>query len=171
MFTIIYVYCIIYIVSLCFIFFFYTTNNLTSNFSKISLSQSISFINNYHNDGWLLKFFILQLSGLPPFFIFFLKLHYLLLVLKHLGLVITILFFLNVLFSMFYYLKLFMVPSLKITNNLLKLNTVCLLTNVKNKQANKKYFFMILSFIFLFFNCLSFIFLIDFIFTITNFFI
>lgn len=143
---------------------------MSENFSKIALPHSVNYINFYLLDGWLLKFFILQLSGLPPFFIFFLKVHYLITALNYLGFTVTILFFFNILFSMFYYLKMFMIPSLKNSDVSLKSNAFYFYEKLKTKQTKKKYMFIISATLFIFFNCLSFSFLGDVIFIINNFF-
>lgn len=85
------------------------------SFSNVWLISTL-----YAKQGWVLKFLIFQLSGLPPVFFFLIKFSFLVRLLPYLSFFLIIIVFLNLMLSAFFYLKIFNTTSDKTSNELLK---------------------------------------------------
>ena len=101
-----------------------------------NFSQLIFYILNYSKLKILFFFIFLILTGLPPVFLFFIKLNFLLEAINHLNIIlillITVFFFLNMLF----YIQIFVVRNVKF-NYSIKVT--------KKKKLNYKIIYLIVS--------------------------
>lgn len=108
------------------------------------------------------------MSGLPPVFFFFLKFSFLSSSFNYLTLFLVILIFLNLLLSVFFYLKVYSATEVKSSNVLLKKLTADspLTKTLTKKYAKREYAFTYMAILFIFVSLFSFIFFIDFYFII-----
>lgn len=121
-------------------------------------------ITNYVDRGWVFKFLIIQLSGLPPVFVFFLKVNLIALSLRYTSIILQVLIFINLLLGMFFYLQIFSTTGDHFSSNTLKMlvKDTSLIEAKRLDSSKKKYnfylFFCTVSFISFF----SFVFFFDF---------
>ena len=160
--TFCFLYIYIYIVTLFFMLLFFITFKITSLLSQINFSvfwQSLSFF----REGWVFKLLILQLAGLPPMFIFFIKFSFLVTAFNISTVFICLLVLFNLIGGMFFYLQLFKLSSAVDKKEIIQLVTKNSLLRLRGKQnaTNAKFLFSCLTAIFLFLNWFSAIFFID----------
>lgn len=163
MFTFMILYVIGYFLTLSVLFFYILSYDLTEYVAQNSFTVVWFNLIKYFSNGWVLKFLLLQLSGLPPFFFFFVKFDFLLKSIISITLYLQILLFLNLLVGTFFYLKIFYIKSFKLSNAQLKnssKNQEILKTNLK-KTVNQRYRFWFSFYSYTFFNIFSFIFFCD----------
>ena len=107
MFTLAIMYIFIYFQILC-LFSAYLNNfcNL-KNIQHYSLNTLVSYLKTYSNDSNKFILLVLLLSGLPPVFIFFLKLIFFLKVFSKINFFFQIILFINFFLGMLFYLQIF----------------------------------------------------------------
>jgi NADH:ubiquinone oxidoreductase subunit 2 (subunit N) len=74
---------------------------------------------NYCSTGYILTFFIMQLSGIPPVFLFVLKFNFLLSLVKIYDFITIVVIVLNVVVSVYFYLQFIGIKTAKLNNRLL----------------------------------------------------
>lgn len=164
MFGLIYLYIVFYYLNFICIFYFLSIYNLNKQFNQVNLFKLFSLVQTYTNHGWLFKLLFLCLSGLPPFFFFFIKFNFLIVGFVKTSLFIQFLIFLNIVISTVFYLKIFLIKNFKYTNADLK--NLALQNKILNKQNKTqsvlKYTYMWRIGLFLFINFFSIVFFFDF---------
>lgn len=163
MFTLIYLYILNYLLTtICLFLYFFIYNNSNTIIQK-SFSQVWTITTLYSRQGWIFKLLIFQLSGLPPVFFFFVKFSFLVSSLAYLNFFLYLMLFLNILLGIFFYLKIFSVTSVKISNKLLK--DACdgnnILDNTKKLTIKNIYKYTYYLIFFLFVNFFSIFFYLD----------
>lgn len=170
MVTLISFYTFLYITTLIVIFLYLYCFQVPTNTFFLSNSEFFSSINNYTKRGFLLKLLILQLSGLPPFCFFFVKVGLLTEVSYTSNLFVLTLIFLNFFLSTLFYLKIFNITNYQLSNATLRLLAV----SSMSKDTTNMFFYRMLNFsyvvyTFLLFNILSALFFMDYFSIITVF--
>lgn len=163
MFTLIYLYILNYLLTtVCLFLYFFIYNNSNTIIQK-SFSQVWTIATLYSRQGWIFKFLIFQLSGLPPVFFFFVKFSFLISSLVYLNFFLYLMLFLNILLGIFFYLKIFSTTNAKISNKLLK--DACdgnnVLDNSKKITIKNIYRYTYYLIFFLFINFFSIFFYLD----------
>lgn len=163
MFTLIYLYIVNYLFTTISLFLYFFIYNTSSIITQKSFSQVWSINTSYCRQGWIFKFLIFQLSGLPPVFFFFIKFSFLIASLAYLNLFLYFILFINILLSIFFYLKIFSITNSKISNKLLK--DACENNNILSNSAKitvkKIYKYTYYLIFFLFINFFSIVFYLD----------
>ncbi len=163
MFTLTILYILFYIITLVQILWYLEAHKFISSFTQLSFTNAWQGVANYAYCGWVFQLLLLQLSGLPPVFIFFLKVNLLALSLKYTTIFLQVLIFINLLLSMFFYLQIFNTTSDNMSKQNLKLMARDSdLTSINLKTSIKKYNFYLFFTTVLFFSMFSFIFFFDF---------
>ena len=165
MFTYVVIYICLYFLTLGTLAFFLFVHRANTNCTKWSFVKFLSAYSTYSPYGWVIKFLLLQLGGIPPFFFFVIKMNFVVISLAFVDIFAVILIFLNVLLSMFFYLKVFSTESEHISNETLKellINSDINTLNTRKVNLRKYYFWMWFYF-YLFINIFSVVFLSDFI--------
>lgn len=160
--TFCFLYIYIYIITLFFMLLFFITFKITGLFGQINFAvlwQSL----NFFREGWVFKVFILQLAGLPPMFIFFIKFSFLVTSFNVSTIFVCFLILLNLISGMFFYLQIFKLTTAVDKKEILQLITKNSLLRFRNKQnnTNRKFLFILLTTTFLFLNWFSSVFFID----------
>lgn len=93
---------------LCFLFFI--TFRLRTIISHINITEFWQALSSYAN-GWFFKVLILQLAGLPPMFIFFVKFSFLVTAFSTSTIFVCFLILINLIVGIFYYLQLFKISA------------------------------------------------------------
>ena len=142
-----------YILTIFLIFLFFFTQKLEATISQVSFSHVWSTFDSYIYGGVTIKVLLLQLSGLPPFFFFFIKLTILLNSIFSVDFFMFFLIFLNMLLSMFFYLRVFTTTNSVFDNSFLK--KLCSRTVFFNKTkiyCNRIFSYYLSFYVFIFFN-------------------
>lgn len=160
--TFCFLYIYIYVVTLFFMLLFFITFRITNLFSQINFAvfwQALSFF----REGWVFKLLILQLAGLPPMFIFFIKFSFLVTAFNVSTIFICFLILLNLIVGMLFYLQLFKLSSPVQKKEILSLITKNSPLRLRSKQniTNIKFIFIYLTISFFFLNWFSALFFID----------
>lgn len=160
--TFCFLYIYIYIITLFFMLLFFITFKITGLFAQINFAvfwQALI----YFREGWVFKLFILQLAGLPPMFIFFIKFSFLVTAFNLSTIFICFLILINLIVGMFFYLQIFKLSTAVDKKEILQLITKNSLIRARSKtnSTNKKFLFIYFSVIFLFLNWFSGVFFID----------
>lgn len=160
--TFCFLYIYIYVITLFFMLLFFITFKITNLFSQINFAvfwQSL----NYFREGWVFKLLILQLAGLPPMFIFFIKFSFLVTAFNLSTIFICFLILLNLIGGMLFYLQLFKLSTNLNKKEILSLVTKNSILRLRSKQSstNIKFLFMYLTVSFFFLNWFSGLFFID----------
>lgn len=164
MFTLVVLYIFFYILTIAQIMWFCQLHGLTKNLTQMSFTNVWRGLTTYVKGGWVLKFLIIQLSGLPPVFVFFIKVNLISLSLKFASPFLQLLIFINLLLSMFFYLQIFSTTSDMPSKAILKDLTqgVSIMKRGELTQSRRKYNFYLFFCFVLFVNLFSFIFFFDF---------
>lgn len=120
MFTFVNLYMCAYVITMMWFFYFIFTFKLLTFISQNNFVTFWTVITKYFKYNFVLIILFLQLSGLPPFFFFVIKLNFLLLSMYKVIFIIQFLIFLNIMLNCFFYLKIFMVKNFHISNDKLK---------------------------------------------------
>lgn len=170
MFGLVYLYIIFYYLNLICIFYFFSMYNMNKQFTQVNLFKIFSLIKLYTKHSWLIQLLFICLSGLPPFFFFFIKFNFLTIGFVKTSIFIQFLIFLNIVISTVFYLKIFLIKNFNYTNNDLKVLALSNKTLAKQnkKQTMLKYNYMWKIFLFLFVNIFSIVFFFDFYLIISN---
>jgi NADH:ubiquinone oxidoreductase subunit 2 (subunit N) len=91
--------------------------NIDNNFAQLSINRAISGINVYLTNDFLVSFLILNLAGLPPMFIFFLKINIIISLIGAVDYLILIFVIFNSLINIFFYILFF--RSLSYTDDMI----------------------------------------------------
>ena len=159
-----------YILTLIAIFFYLYCFQIPTNAFFLSNTEFFNAINTYTNRGFLLKLLILQLSGLPPFCFFFIKVGLLTEVSYTSNLFILVLIFLNFFLSTIFYLRIFTVTNHQLSNNTLKLlATSCIIQSTSTSRFSHKFNFTYGTYAFLTLNIFSALFFMEYFSLITVF--
>ena len=161
-FTFCFLYIYIYVITLFFMLLFFITFRITGLFSQINFSvfwQALIFF----REGWIFKLLILQLAGLPPMFIFFIKFSFLVTAFNISTIFICSLIILNLIGGMLFYLQVFKLSTAVDKKEIIRLMTVNSPIRLRSKQniTNNKFLFSFSIATFLFLNWFSAIFFID----------
>ena len=143
-----------------YLFIYNASGSLTQkSFSNVWILSTL-----YAKQGWILKFLIFQLSGLPPVFFFLIKFSFLLVLLPHTTFFLIIIVFLNLLLSVFFYLKIFSATNDKTSNIILKEGCAdCEINEISKKiHVKRVYKYSYYLILFLFINFFSIFFFLDF---------
>jgi NADH:ubiquinone oxidoreductase subunit 2 (subunit N) len=162
-FTYVIIYIVLYLLTLLTIFYYFVTNFPNTNCTNWSFIELLSISSTYFPNNWALKFLILQLSGLPPFFFFVLKFNFLVVASYYVNFFILVLLFINMLLGMFFYLKIFSIQGDHISNeNLRKICENRPISKVsKAKHTNREYWFWLFFCLYIFLNIFSVLFFAD----------
>ena len=168
MFTQVYLYILFYLLTVLILFYYFFVYRAHNSITQLTFSQIWSATTLYFKQSWIFRFLILQLSGLPPVFFFFLKFSFLLSSFNYLTIFLIVLIFINLLLSVFFYLKVYSATEVKTSNILLKKLTVDspLSKTLTKKFAKREYAFTYFAILFIFISLFSFIFFIDFYFIV-----
>lgn len=120
MFAFVNLYMFAYVLTMLWFFYFIFTFKLLTFISQNSFIDFWSSIYKYFSYNLVILMLFLQLSGLPPFFFFVIKLNFLLLSIHKAIFIIQFLIMLNILLNCFFYLKVFMTKDVNISNKKLK---------------------------------------------------
>ena len=163
MFTLAALYIFFYVLTLAQIMWFCQMHNLAKNVTQMSFTNVWKGTSIYISRGWVLKFLIIQLSGLPPVFVFFIKINLIALTLKLLSPFLQVIIFINLLLSMFFYLQIFSTTNATPSKELLKdlLQDTSMVDSTKWSYNKNKYNFYLFFTSTLFFSLFSFIFFFD----------
>ena len=147
LFTLLILYIFWYLIIFCIIFFFFKTHLIESDISQLSFKQIFIGTSRLFDRGFVFKFLILHLAGLPPFILFLAKLGLLLKVGQSGNLFLFLLIFINVLLGQFFYLKPFVATVYKQDNHSLKLFCKKSLIDMPKRKYNLRFyrFFYMLS--------------------------
>ena len=163
LFTLTLLYILYYILNLIQILWYFEAHKLIKSLTQLSFSNAWQGISNYVANGWVFKFLILQLAGLPPFFSFFLKVNLLSLSLKYTNIFLIILIFCNLLMSVFFYLQIF--STTNVIHSKLILKTLAsessMIDAKKESRSMRKYNFYLFFCTMTFFSTFSIIFFFD----------
>jgi NADH:ubiquinone oxidoreductase subunit 2 (subunit N) len=163
MFTYVIIYICLYFLTLGTLFFFLFAHRANPDCTKWSFVKFLSAYSTYSPYGWVIKFLLLQLGGIPPFFFFVIKMNFVIMSFAFVDIFLVLLIFLNVLLSMFFYLKIFSSQNEHISNETLK--ELLIHSDAKTLNTRKvnvrKYFFWMWFYFYVFINMLSVIFLND----------
>ncbi len=163
-------YTFLYIMTLIFIFLYLFCFEVPTNAFFLSNTEFFNVINTYTNRGFLLKLLILQLSGLPPFSFFFIKIGLLTEVSYSSNLFVLILIFINFFLSTVFYLRIFTITGTHLSNNTLKmLATSSMLLTKSNSIFSKHLNFTYSVYAFCLLNLLSALFFMEYFSIITIF--
>ncbi len=173
MFTFINLYIFAYVLTLIWFFYYIFVFKFLNFIAQNSFANFWSSVNRYSNYNLPLIFLLLQLSGLPPFFFFAIKLNFLLLTINKAIFIIQFLVFLNILLNCFFYLKIFMSKDTKISNANLKAfaEEHDMLSNNSYRYNKRKYKFIYWFSSFIILNALSMIWFADVYYTVFYWFI
>lgn len=163
MFTYVIIYICLYFLTLGTLFFFLFAYRANSDCTKWSFTKFLSAYSTYSPYGWVIKFLLLQLGGVPPFFFFIIKLNFVILSFAFVDIFLVFFIFLNILLGMFFYLKVFSLQGEHISNDTLKeflLNSHVSFSNTRYVTV-RKYFFWMWFYFYIFINSLSVVFLND----------
>ena len=162
MFTLIFLYTAWYLLTMICIYYYFFIFQLTDISTKLSFSRFWGLLTHYHSLGWIFKFFILQISGLPPFFFFFLKFVLLEQVIVKASYLLFFLIFTNFLLGMFFYLKIFSAADYSLSDDGLKeIATRPFIGNRNYYYFTRVYYFTFFSIFVLFFSFFTVIFIGD----------
>lgn len=171
MFTLVYFYVSIYVVNLILIFFFFYVHRMPSAIVQYNFTTLWALISKYFSQSWIFKALVFQLSGLPPVFFFLCKFNLLLNSLQYVNFFFFLFIFINLLLSMFFYLKVFFNTTGDLTNE--QLAFLCankaILDVQKKKYTNQIYCYYFICLVFIALNFAGLIFFLDFYFIFSNF--
>jgi NADH:ubiquinone oxidoreductase subunit 2 (subunit N) len=163
---------ILYLVSYCIIFFslilIFNSLNFDNCFIQFSLQRLFSGISMYSVNNYLIFILVMLFSGLPPTFIFFLKINIIVIVINNSSYMLLLLIILNSLINVFFYIFFFK-QSLVLDNDCLvffsKNNIFSFYVNTFYNKYLSYYFAIVV----MFFSFFGFFLFIDF-YLIVNFF-
>lgn len=160
--TFCFLYIYIYVITLFFLLLFFITFKITNLFSQINFAVLWQALN-FFREGWVFKLLILQLAGLPPMFIFFIKFSFLVTAFNVSTIFVCFLILINLIGGMLFYLQLFKLSSAVDKKEILTLITKNSTLRLRSKQSvtNIKFLFMYLTVSFFFLNWFSGFFFID----------
>jgi NADH:ubiquinone oxidoreductase subunit 2 (subunit N) len=163
MFTYVIIYICLYFLTLGTLFFFLFSYRANSDCTKWSFTKFLSAYSTYSPYSWVIKFLLLQLGGIPPFFFFIIKLNFVILSFAFVDIFLVFFIFLNILLGMFFYLKVFSLQGEHISNDTLRELLLNSNVNLSNNRyiTVRKYFFWMWFFFYIFINSLSVVFLND----------
>ena len=140
-FTPIYYYILVYLVTFIMVFLYFFINKVNPFIIKLNFSTLWVLVTRYFKQSWLFKLFILQLSGLPPVIIFFIKFNFLVTSLEYVNIMFFVFIFINLLLGMFFYLKIF--STTNTVEDILFLRSLVnnrpILQTSKNSYTNRLY--------------------------------
>lgn len=166
MYAYVFIYIILYIITLLLLFYFLVINRFNRDCTQWGFVDFWNSCCVYFPDVWALKLMLLMLAGVPPFFFFTIKTNFLIVSVIYASFFLIIAMFFNMLLGMFFYLRIFSLQSNISSNASLKKFTQNspILGRISPVRARRLFWFWFLFMLFLFINIFALGFTADFVF-------